>query len=96
MTIRPLSDRVIVRRHKAANVTAAGLEIPDIAEDVSFEGTVLFVGPGRYEDGAYTPIPVSPGDEVLFGKFSGQEIEKDVVVIRGDEILGRIHRRVPA
>jgi chaperonin GroES len=83
MKIRPLHDRVVVRRIDAEEKTAGGIIIPDTAKEKPQEGEVLAVGPGaRDESGKLVPLDVRKGDRVLFGKWSGTEVKID-----GDELL---------
>jgi chaperonin GroES len=92
MKIRPLQDRVIVKRVAEDQTTMGGIIIPDTAKEKPVEGTVLAVGNGRVlEDGTVRPLDVKPGDRILFAKFAGTEITLDGdehLVIREAEILG--------
>ena len=95
--IRPLHDRVILRRiEDNVNQTAGGLFIPDTAKEKPQEGEVIAVGEGKYrEDGTRQTLDVKAGDRVLFGKYSGSEIKLDgeeFLIMREDEILGIISR----
>ena len=94
MNIRPLHDRVIVKRVEAERTTASGIVIPDSAGEKPDQGEVLAVGPGKKnEDGKVSPMDVKVGDKVLFGKYAGQTVKVDgeeVLVIREDEILAVI------
>ena len=95
--IRPLHDRVIIRRiEESTNQTAGGLFIPDTAKEKPQEGEVIAVGEGKYkEDGTRQTPDVKAGDRVLFGKYSGSEIKLDgeeFIIMREDEILGIINR----
>ncbi|MFN6963123.1 MAG: co-chaperone GroES [Pyrinomonadaceae bacterium] len=95
--IKPLHDRVIVRRiEDNVNQTAGGLFIPDTAKEKPQEGEVIAVGEGKYkEDGTRQTLDVREGDRVLFGKYSGSEIKLDgeeFLIMREDEILGIIER----
>ena len=95
--IRPLHDRVIIRRiEESTNQTAGGLFIPDTAKEKPQEGEVIAVGEGKYkEDGTRQTLDVKAGDRVLFGKYSGSEIKLDgeeFLIMREDEILGIISR----
>ena len=95
--IRPLHDRVIIRRiEDSTNQTAGGLFIPDTAKEKPQEGEVIAVGEGKYkEDGTRQTLDVRAGDRVLFGKYSGSEIKLDgeeFLIMREDEILGIINR----
>src|SRR5688572_11882907 len=96
-TIKPLHDRVIIRRiEDNTNQTAGGLFIPDTAKEKPQEGEVIAVGEGKYkEDGTRQTLDVRTGDRVLFGKYSGSEIKLDgdeFIIMREDEILGVISR----
>ena len=95
--IKPLHDRVIIRRiEDNVNQTAGGLFIPDTAKEKPQEGEVIAAGEGKYkEDGTRQPLDVKAGDRVLFGKYSGSEIKLDgdeFIIMREDEILGIISR----
>ena len=96
-TIKPLHDRVIVRRiEDNVNQTAGGLFIPDSAKEKPQEGEVIAAGDGKYrEDGSRQTLDVKPGDRILFGKYSGSEIKIDgeeLLIMREDEILGIVNR----
>ncbi|MBX3244123.1 MAG: co-chaperone GroES [Acidobacteria bacterium] len=96
-TIKPLHDRVIIRRlDESAEKTAGGLFIPDSAKEKPQEGEVIAAGDGKYkEDGSRQSLDVKAGDRVLFGKYSGSEIKLDgeeFLIMREDEILGIIER----
>ena len=95
--IKPLHDRVIIRRiEDNVNQTAGGLFIPDTAKEKPQEGEVIAAGEGKYkEDGTRQTLDVKEGDRVLFGKYSGSEIKLDgeeFLIMREDEILGIIER----
>jgi chaperonin GroES len=95
--IKPLHDRVIIRRiEDNVNQTAGGLFIPDTAKEKPQEGEVIAAGEGKYkEDGTRQQLDVKAGDRVLFGKYSGSEIKLDgeeFIIMREDEILGVINR----
>ncbi len=95
--IKPLHDRVIVRRiEDTSNQTAGGLFIPDSAKEKPQEGEVIAAGEGKYkEDGSRQTLDVREGDRILFGKYSGSEIKIDgeeLLIMREDEILGIIER----
>jgi len=96
-SIKPLHDRVIIRRiEDNVNQTAGGLFIPDSAKEKPQEGEVVAAGAGKYkEDGSRQALDVKEGDRVLFGKYSGSEIKIDgeeLLIMREDEILGVIER----
>ena len=92
MKIRPLNDRVIVKRVEEDQKTAGGIIIPDTAKEKPQEGEVVAVGPGkRDEDGKRIAMEIKKGDRILFGKYAGSEIKIDGeehVFMREDDILG--------
>ncbi len=91
MNVRPLQDRILVRRVEEVETTKGGLIIPDAAKERPSEGNVIAVGSGKRDDGKVIPLDVKVGDRVLFGKYSGSEIKVDGVehiILREDEILG--------
>jgi chaperonin GroES len=91
MKIRPLGDRILVKRVKEEEKTKGGIIIPDTAKEKPQEGKVVAVGRGKYEDGKLVAPDVKAGDKILFGKYSGSEIKLDGeehVVLREDDILG--------
>ena len=92
MNLRPLHDRVIVKRLEDEKKSAGGIIIPDSATEKPMKGEVLAVGPGKTtDDGKTIPMGVKKGDVVLFGKYSGSEVKvdgKDIVVMREDDIMG--------
>jgi chaperonin GroES len=92
MNIRPLYDRIVVRRIEEQETKVGGLFIPDSAKEKPQEGEVVAVGKGkRLEDGKVVPLDVQKGDRILFGKYSGSEIRIDgeeLIVMREDEVLG--------
>lgn len=94
MKIRPLHDRVIVKRLEEERMTAGGIVIPDSAKEKPMRGEVLAVGNGKIlEDGSVRPMAVAVGDKVLFGKYSGTEVKLDgeeIVVMREEDIMGII------
>ncbi len=94
--IRPLHDRVIVRRIEEGEQVRGGIIIPDTAKEKPQEGEVVAAGEGKYkEDGTRQALDVKKGDRVLFGKYSGSEIKMDgeeLLIMREDEILGIIER----
>ena len=96
MKIRPLQDRVIVRRVKEEEKTKGGLFIPDTAKEKPIEGTILAVGNGKVlEDGTVRKLDVKEGDRILFGKYSGTEVKvegEDVLIMREDDILGVLEK----
>ncbi|MBK1781697.1 co-chaperone GroES [Advenella sp. WQ 585] len=91
MALRPLQDRVIIKRLDNELKTASGIVIPDSAAEKPDQGEVIAVGPGKKtEDGKVLPIDLKVGDKVLFGKYAGQSVKVDgeeLLVIREEEIL---------
>ncbi len=94
MNLRPLQDRIIVKRLEEENVTAGGIFIPDTAKEKPQRGEIVAVGKGKVtEDGKVLPVDVKVGDKVLFGKYAGTEIKiggQDYLIMREDDILGVI------
>jgi chaperonin GroES len=94
MNIRPLYDRIVVKRIEKDIEKVGGLFIPDTAKEKPQEGLVHAVGKGkRLDDGKLVPLDVKAGDKILFGKYSGSDIKMDGVeylIMREDEILGVI------
>jgi len=94
MKIRPLHDRVIVKRVEEEEKTKGGIIIPDTAKEKPLEGKVIAVGNGRIlEDGTVRPLDVKPDDRVLFSKYAGTEIKiegEEFLMLREDDILGVI------
>ena len=94
MNIRPLHDRIIVRRLEEERKSAGGIVIPDTAKEKPVQGQVLAVGKGRIlENGEVRPLDVKTGDKVLFGKYSGTEVrvnDEELVVMREEDIMGVI------
>ncbi len=94
MNIRPLQDRVIVKRMEEERTSSGGIVIPDSAAEKPIRGEVIAVGPGKVQDnGKKLPVDLKVGDTVLFGKYSGTEVkidDEEYVVMREDDILGVI------
>ena len=92
MSLRPLADHVLIRRHEVDERHPGGIIIPDTAKERPQEGEILAVGPGRMmEDGQRQPIAVAIGNTVLFGKYAGTEIkldQEDLLVMRESDLLG--------
>jgi len=91
MKIRPLQDRIVVKRLEGESVTKGGIIIPDTAKEKPIEGRVVAVGNGKIlKDGKIRPLDVKVGDVILFGKYSGNEVKldgEDHVLIREDDVL---------
>ena len=96
MKLRPLQDRVLIRRVEPEAKTAGGILIPDTAQEKPMEGEVVAVGPGaRDADGKLHPLDVKAGDRVLFGKWSGTEVKLDgeeLMIMKEADIMGVIDR----
>lgn len=96
MKIRPLQDRLVVKRVEGEEKTSGGIIIPDSAKERPLEGKVVAVGAGkRLDDGSLQKLEVKAGDTVLFGKYSGTEIKVDGeehLILREDEILGIVEK----
>ena len=94
MKIRPLHDRVVVRRMEEERTTAGGIVIPDSATEKPIQGEIIAVGKGKILDnGESRPLDVKVGDRVLFGKYSGTEVKldgNDFLVMREEDIMGVI------
>jgi chaperonin GroES len=92
MKIRPLYDRIVVKRVEEKEQMQGGLYIPDSAKEKPQEGEVVAIGKGkRMEDGKLVPLDVQVGDRILFGKYSGSDIKLDneeYMIMREDEVLG--------
>ena len=92
MSVRPLHDRVLIKRIEEAETMRGGIIIPDSAKEKPQEGEIVAVGSGkRLEDGKVLPLEVKAGDRILFGKYSGTEIkleDEEYLILREDEILG--------
>ena len=92
MKIRPLGDRILVKRIKEEEKTKGGIIIPDTAKEKPQQGEVVAVGPGgRDEAGKLIPVDLKAGDKILFGKYSGSEVKiegEEHLILREDDILG--------
>lgn len=100
MHIRPLHDRIIVKRVDAQRTTASGIVIPDTAAEKPEQGEILAVGPGKRDDkGKAIPMDVKVGDRVLFGKYAGQTVKIDgeeLLVMREDDVMAVIEMQADA
>jgi chaperonin GroES len=94
MRVKPLHDRILIKRVEEKETIKGGIIIPDTAKEKPQEGEVIAVGGGKKtEDGKVIPLDVKAGDRILFGKYSGTEIkidEEEYLIIREDEVLGII------
>ncbi|TVR03664.1 MAG: co-chaperone GroES [Deltaproteobacteria bacterium] len=90
MNVKPLNDRVLVKRTESEEKSAGGIIIPDTAKEKPQEGVVVAVGPGKLEKGERTPLQVQAGEKVLFGKYAGTDVNIDGeehILLREDEIF---------
>jgi chaperonin GroES len=91
--VTPLADRVVVKAAEESEQMRGGLFIPDTAKEKPQQGSVMAVGPGRYEDGKLVPMSVKVGDKILYGKYSGTEVTIDnepVLILRESDVLAVI------
>jgi chaperonin GroES len=97
MKIRPLQDRIIVKRVAEEEKTKGGIIIPDTAKEKPLEGKVIAVGNGRVlEDGKIRPLDVKTGDRVLFGKYAGTEVKidgEDHLILKEDDVVGIVEEK---
>ena len=96
MKLRPLHDRVIVKRLESETTTASGIVLPDAASEKPDQGEILAVGPGRTNDkGDVKPLNVKVGDRVLFGKYSGQAVKvngEELLVMKEDDLFAVVEK----
>ena len=96
MNIRPLHDRVIVRRLEEERKSPGGIVIPDTVKEKPIQGEVVAVGKGKImEDGKVRPLDVKAGDKILFGKYSGTEVKvgnEELLVMREEDIMGIVEK----
>src|SRR5437763_17086624 len=95
MSLKPLEDRIVVKPGEEEETTVSGIVIPDTAKEKPQEGTVLAVGPGRFEDGARVPLDVAVGDVVLFSKYGGTEVKlgaDEYLVLSARDVLAVIEK----
>lgn len=91
--LRPLGDRVLVKRMETEEKTGAGIIIPDAAKEKAQTGTVLAVGPGKKNtNGSVMPLEVQVGDVIYFSKYSGNEAGEDYLIIREEDVLGVVRQ----
>jgi chaperonin GroES len=100
MKVKPLHDRILIKRVEEKETIKGGIIIPDTAKEKPQEGEVIAAGGGKKtEEGKVIPLDVKAGDRILFGKYSGTEIkidEEEFLIIREDEVLGIIEAAKPA
>ena len=95
MNLRPLHDRVIVKRLENETKTASGIVLPDNAAEKPDQGEVLAVGPGKHDEGVVSPLNVKVGDRVLFGKYSGQTVKmngEELLVMKEDDLFAVVEK----
>jgi chaperonin GroES len=96
MKIKPLQDRIIVKRLEGEDTTKGGIIIPDTAQEKPSEGLVVAVGKGKVlENGKQIPLDVKKNDRILFGKYSGTEVkieDEEYLIMREDDVLGVIQK----
>lgn len=96
MELRPLDDRVVIKPSQAQDKTAGGIFLPDTAKEKPMVGKIVWVGPGKVQDdGKRTPVSVKKGDEVVYGKYMGNEVEIDgqkYVIIKEADLLGVLEK----
>jgi chaperonin GroES len=98
MKFRPLHDRVVVRRLEGEEKSKGGIIIPDTAKEKPQEGEIVAVGPGARDDaGKLVPLDVKPGDRILFGKWSGNEVKIDgeeFLIMKESDVMGVVEGKV--
>jgi chaperonin GroES len=95
MNLKPLGDRIIIEVLEEEETTVSGIVLPDTAKEKPQRGTVLAVGPGRYEDGKLVPLDVVTGDEVIYSKYGGTEVKVGVdeyLILRESDILAKVDK----
>src|SRR3954454_23629054 len=95
MSLKPLEDRIVVKPGEEEETTASGIVIPDTAKEKPQEGTVIAVGPGRFEDGARIPLDVKVGDVVIYSKYGGTEVKygpDEYLVLSARDVLAIIEK----
>jgi chaperonin GroES len=95
VTIKPLEDRIVVQANEAETTTASGIVIPDTAKEKPQEGTVVAVGPGRFEDGNRVPRDIKTGDTVIYSKYGGTEVKyggEEYLVLSARDVLAIIEK----
>lgn len=95
MKIKPLHDRVIVKRLAEEDKTKGGLYIPESAKETPAEGKVVAVGPGKSDDGKIVPLGVKVNDRIIFSKYAGSEVKiegEDLLIMREEDILGVVEK----
>jgi chaperonin GroES len=94
MNVRPLADRILVRRIEEKETVRGGIIIPDTAKEKPQQGEIIAVGPGRYEKNVRVPMEVKVGDKVLYGKYSGTEVtinNDQFLILRESDVLAIVN-----
>jgi chaperonin GroES len=95
MNLKPLGDRIIVEVLEEEETTVSGIVLPDTAKEKPQRGTVLAVGPGRYEDGKLVPLDVATGDEIIYSKYGGTEVKvglDEYLILRESDVLAKVDK----
>ena len=95
VNIKPLEDRIVVTVLESEQTTASGIVIPDTAKEKPQEGTVLAVGPGRFENGQRLPLDIKEGDTVIFSKYGGTEVKfgaDDYLILSARDVLAVVEK----
>ena len=95
VAIKPLEDRIVVQANEAETTTASGIVIPDTAKEKPQEGTVLAVGPGRFENGQRLPLDIQEGDTVIFSKYGGTEVKfgaDEYLILSARDVLAVVNK----
>ncbi|HEX3706687.1 MAG TPA: co-chaperone GroES [Mycobacteriales bacterium] len=94
--IKPLEDRIVISVLESEQTTASGIVIPDTAKEKPQEGTVIAVGPGRFEDGVRVPLDISEGDVVIFSKYGGTEVKfgaDEYLILSARDVLAIVNKK---
>ena len=94
-SLKPLEDRIVVKPNEGEETTTSGLVIPDTAKEKPQEGSVVAVGPGRFEDGVRVPLDVAVGDTVIYSKYGGTEVKwggEEYLVLSARDVLAIIEK----
>ena len=92
--IKPLEDKIVVQASEAETTTASGIVIPDTAKEKPQEGTVIAVGPGRFDDGTRVPLDVKVGDTVIYSKYGGTEVKyngEEYLILSARDVLAVVN-----
>src|SRR3954462_7588491 len=94
-SLKPLEDRVVVKPGEGEETTVSGIVIPDTAKEKPQEGSVIAVGPGRFEDGSRVPLDVKVGDKVIYSKYGGTEVKldgEDPLILSARDVLAIVEK----